>query len=138
MEQRISLVTLGVADLQRAVSFYERVLGWKAESSPPGVVFFDLNGVVFALWPHDELAKDMGLTADLVPAYRGYALAHNVRSEEEVDEIFARLKNHGATIVKEPQKAFWADTPDIFPTRMDIRGRSPTTHFGPSKRTGGC
>jgi catechol 2,3-dioxygenase-like lactoylglutathione lyase family enzyme len=49
MEQRISLVTLGVADLPRAVSFYEGVLGWKAESSPPGVVFFDLNGVVFAL-----------------------------------------------------------------------------------------
>jgi len=44
MEQRISLVTLGIADLQRAAAFYERVLGWKAESSPPGVVFFDLNG----------------------------------------------------------------------------------------------
>ena len=71
------------------------------------MVFFDLSGVVFALWPHDELAKDMGLTADRVPAYRGYSLAHNVRSEAEVDEIFARLKNHGATIVKEPQKAFW-------------------------------
>ena len=58
MEQRISLITLGVADLQRAVVFYERVVGWKAESSPPGIVFFDLNGVVFALWPHNELAKD--------------------------------------------------------------------------------
>jgi len=95
MEQRISLVTLGVADLQRAVDFYERVAGWKAEASPPGVVFFDLNGIVFALWPHDELAKDMGMTVDPVPAYRGYCLAHNVRSEAEVDEIFARLKNQG-------------------------------------------
>jgi len=107
MEQRISLVTLGVADLPRAVAFYERVVGWTAESSPPGVVFFDLNGVVFALWPHDDLAKGMGLTADPVPAYRGYSLAHNVRSEEEVDAFFARLKDNGATIVKEPQKAFW-------------------------------
>ena len=71
------------------------------------MVFFDLSGVVFALWPHDELAKDMGLTPDRVPAYRGYALAHNVRSEAEVHEIFARLKNHGATILKQPQKAFW-------------------------------
>jgi len=79
----------------------------KPSQARPGVVFFDLSGVVFALWPHDELAKDMGLTADRVPAYRGYSLAHNVRSEAEVDEIFARLKNHGATIVKEPQKAFW-------------------------------
>ena len=71
------------------------------------MVFFDLSGVVFALWPHDELAKDMGLTPDRVPAYRGYSLAHNVRSEAEVHEIFARLKNHGATILKQPQKAFW-------------------------------
>ena len=108
MEQRISLITLGVADLQRAVAFYERGVGWKAESSPPGVVFFDLNGVVLALWPHDELAKDMGMTAaDIVPAYRGYSLAHNVKSEEEVDAIFARLKINGVTILKQPQKAFW-------------------------------
>lgn len=107
MEQRISLITLGVADLQRAVDFYERIVGWKAEASPPGVIFFDLNGVVFALWPHDELAKDMGMTADRVPVYRGYSLAHNVRSEVEVDEIFARLKSHGATILKEPHKTFW-------------------------------
>ena len=49
----------------------------------------------------------MGMTADRVPAYRGYSLAHNVRSEAEVDEILARLKNHGATILKQPQKAFW-------------------------------
>jgi uncharacterized protein len=68
MEQRISLITLGVADLQRAVAFYEQVVGWKAESSPPGVVFFDLNGVVVALWPHDELAKDMGMTGDPRPS----------------------------------------------------------------------
>lgn len=107
MEQRISLVTLGVADLPRAVAFYESVLGWKAESSPPGVGFFDLNGVVIALWPHEELAKDMGMTADPIPVYRGYSLAHNVRSEAEVDEIFARLKENGVTILKEPQKAFW-------------------------------
>ena len=107
MEQRISLITLGVADLQRAVTFYENVIGWKAAASPPGVVFFDLNGVVFALWPHAELAKDLGLTATSVPAYRGYALAHNVRSEAEVDAIFARLKSSSATIVKEPQKTFW-------------------------------
>ncbi len=107
MEQRISLITLGVADLQRSVDFYQRVVGWKPEASPPGVAFFDLNGVVFALWPHEELAKDLGLDADSLPAYRGYALAHNVRSEEEVDVVFARLKAHAATILKQPQKTFW-------------------------------
>jgi len=107
MEQRLSLITLGVADLQRAVDFYERVVGWKTEASPPGVVFFDLNGVVFALWPHDELAQDMGMAGDNLSTYRGYSLAHNVRNEAEVDEIFARLKSHGASILKQPHKTFW-------------------------------
>ena len=107
MEQRISLLTLGVADLERAVAFYENVVGWKAEPSPPGVAFFDLNGLVFALWPHAALAKDMGMVADSAPAYRGYAPAHNARGEQEVDAIFARLKQNGAKIVKEPQKTFW-------------------------------
>ena len=107
MDQRISLITLGVADLKRAVDFYEHVIGWKPESSPPGVVFFDLNGVAFALWPHDELAKDMGIPADSIPPYRGYALGHNARNEDEVDAIFARLKSHGATILRQPRKTFW-------------------------------
>ena len=107
MEQRISLITLGVADLPRAVAFYEDAVGWKPEPGPPGVVFFDLNGVVFALWPHDDLAKDMGVAADTVPAYRGYALAHNARSESEVDAIFTQLETKGARIVKQPQKTFW-------------------------------
>jgi uncharacterized glyoxalase superfamily protein PhnB len=110
------------------VSFYERVLGWKTESSPPGVVFFDLNGVVFALWPHDELAKDLGLTADPVPAYRGCSLAHIVRSEAEVDAIFARLKNHGATIVKEPQKAFWGGYTGYF---SDLDGHTWEIAYNP-------
>jgi catechol 2,3-dioxygenase-like lactoylglutathione lyase family enzyme len=103
----MSLIALGVADLPRAVAFYEDALGWKPEPGPPGVVFFDLNGVVFALWPHDDLAKDMGVAADSVPAYRGYALAHNVRSEAEVDAIFTQLETKGARIVKQPQKTFW-------------------------------
>ena len=107
MEQRISLITLGVADLPRAVAFYEDAVGWKPEPGPPGVVFFDLNGVVFALWPHDDLAKDMGVAADTVPAYRGYALAHNARSESEVDAIFTQLETKGARIVKQPNFLGW-------------------------------
>ena len=107
MEQRMSLITLGVADLQRATAFYENVIGWKAEASPPGVTFFDLSGFIFALWHHDELAKDMGKADTIVSAYRGCALAYNARSEAEVDEIFARLKQHEATILKPAQKTFW-------------------------------
>jgi len=107
MEQRISLVTLGVADLQRAVAFYESALGWKAEASPPDVVFFDLNGFVFALWPHTNMARDLDVPVETLPAYRGSALAHNARSEAEVDAVFDRLKAHSANILKPPHKTFW-------------------------------
>jgi catechol 2,3-dioxygenase-like lactoylglutathione lyase family enzyme len=103
----MSLITLGVADVQRATSFYENVVGWKAEASPPGVTFFDLRGFILALWPHEELAKDMGKADASVSSYRGYALAYNARNESEVDAIFARLKQHGAAILKEPGKTFW-------------------------------
>ena len=128
MEQRMSLITLGVVDLQRAVAFYENVVGWKAHSSPPGVVFFDLNGVVLALWPHDELAKDIGMTPGAVPAYRGYALAYNARSEAEVDAIFDRLKQHGATILKQPQKAFWGGYSGYF---SDLDGHTWEIAYNP-------
>ncbi|MBE7417019.1 MAG: VOC family protein [Ideonella sp.] len=108
MEPRVSLITLGVADLARAVAFYESVLGWKVAAHPPGVAFFDLGGLVFALYPHADLAHDMGLAE---PArgggYEGFALAHNLRSEHEVDALFAHLQRQGATIVKPPQKAQW-------------------------------
>lgn len=107
MEPRISLITLGVADLKRAVDFYEQVVGWKAAPSPPEIAFFDLNGVVFSLYPHDALAKDMNARIEKSGEYEGFALAHNARSKEEVDAIFTRLKKNGATIVKEPEEAFW-------------------------------
>lgn len=109
MEQRLSMVTLGVADLERAVAFYENVVGWKASPGPSEIAFFDLGGVVFSLYPHDDLAKDMTVAIDDSggTAYQGFALAHNVRSIEEVDLIFSRLKDNGAVIVKEPREAFW-------------------------------
>lgn len=107
MEQRISLITLGVADLGRALTFYEKVLGWKAVPGSEGVAFFDLNGVVLSLFPHADLAQDIGIPGDHPPGYQGFSLAYNVRSEREVDELFADLGRKGATITKNPQKAFW-------------------------------
>ena len=108
MEPRLSLVTLGVADLARAVAFYQQVLGWKVVASPPNIAFFDLGGLVLALYPHADLAHDMQLTPPAPSgAYEGFALAHNLRSRQEVDEHFAHLKRHGATIVKPPQQAEW-------------------------------
>lgn len=109
MEQRISLITLGVADLARATAFYERVVGWKAAESPPGIAFFDLGGLVFSLYPLSDLAKELKLDADGVRdgAHSGLTLAHNVRSKDEVDSVFARLRDKGAAIVKEPEEVFW-------------------------------
>ncbi len=109
MEQRLSMITLGVADLKRAVAFYEKVVGWKAAPGPTGIAFFDLGGRVFALYPRDALAKDMNAAGDGCgdSAYQGFALAHNARSKEEVDAIFSQLRDRGATIVKEPEEVFW-------------------------------
>ncbi len=109
MEQRISLITLGVAELERAVAFYENVVGWKAAPGPSGIAFFDLGGIVFSLYPHDDLARDRKAVADHARdgVYEGFALAHNVRAKEDVDAIFARLRDKGATILKEPEHVFW-------------------------------
>lgn len=107
MEQRVSLITLGVADLARAKSFYEGVLGWQAKEGPPEVVFFDLGGVVFGLYPHEALAKEMLVENAPLATYRGSALAHNLRSEGEVDDLFVHLAQRDVTILKMPEKVFW-------------------------------
>jgi catechol 2,3-dioxygenase-like lactoylglutathione lyase family enzyme len=108
MEQRLSLITLGVAGLDRSVAFYQDVVGWRRAAGPPEIAFFDLGGLVLSLYPHDELAKDLGLKPwKDGDACQGFALAHNVRSEAEVDAIFARLTDAGAIILKAPEAAFW-------------------------------
>ena len=130
MEQRLSVVTLGVADLGRAVDFYERVVGWKATPGSSTIAMFDLGGIVFSLYPHDDLAKDMKDTADEDHslAYKGFSLAHNTRSKEEVDLIFSRLKGHGATIIKEPEQAFWGGYSGYF---ADPDGHSWEVAYNP-------
>lgn len=106
MDARISLITLGVADLKRSKAFYEDVLGWQPAESPPDIVFYNLGGIIFSLYSDEELAKDYGGTAKQ-SSYQGFALAHNLRSIEEVDALFADLRIKGANIVKEPEKVFW-------------------------------
>jgi uncharacterized protein len=130
MEPRLSLVTLGVADLPRAVAFYENVVGWKPAASPSGVTFFDLNGVVLSLFPHQDLAEDMGEapSGGHADGYQGFSLAHNVRSKEEVDAIFARLKQNGAVIVKQPQQASWGGYSGYF---ADPEGHRWEVAFNP-------
>jgi uncharacterized protein len=107
MEPRLSLVTLGVADLPRAVRFYQDVLGWSPAFASEDVVFFDLNGTVLSLFPHTELARDIGIAPERTGAYTGVTLAHNVSGPDLVDQIFAQVRERGGTIVKPPSTAFW-------------------------------
>jgi uncharacterized protein len=105
LEQRFSIVTLGVADLARSSEFYE-CLGWqKSQASNEGIVFFQAGGAALALYPRQELAKDANVAER--DGFSGFTLAYNVRSREEVDSVMAEAKEAGAKILKPPQDAFW-------------------------------
>lgn len=107
MEQRLSVVTLGVADIAKSRKFYEKGLGWNPSSaSNEDVVFFQAGGIVFALWRRAALAKDANLVDD-GEGFSGIALAHNVRSREEVDAVLAKAGHAGARILKPGQDTFW-------------------------------
>ena len=106
MEQRLSLVTLGVRDLAVLRAFYQR-LGWT--ESPPSndsVAFFQCGGMVFGLWSRHSLAADAGVDAP-GNGFANVTLAQNVRSREAVDEALQQAKNAGATILKPGSEAFW-------------------------------
>jgi len=120
MEQRISVITLGVANLDRSKTFYER-LGWK-RSMPgaEGVVFFQAGGLILSLYPRRDLAHDAQLAHD-GHGFPGFSLAYNTRSREEVDAVLALAQAAGATLLKPAQTAFWGGysgyfaDPDGFP-----------------------
>lgn len=105
MEQRVSLITLGVADVARAAAFYES-LGWTREQSPEGIVVFDLIGQTLGLYPRADLARDMGLEESELGA-GGATLAYNVREKDEVAQVLARARAAGARILKEAHDVFW-------------------------------
>lgn len=106
MKPRISMITLGVKDLDVAVKFYETGLGLPRRESPPEVAFFELNGSWLGLYGREELAEDATVSAE-GSGFEGFALAHNLASEAEVDAAMAQAQAAGATVVKPPQKAFW-------------------------------
>ena len=106
MEQRVSIITLGVADLTSSREFYER-LGWRRSmAKAEGVVFFQTGGMALALFPRDELAKDANVAAD-GHGFSGISLAYNARSREEVDAVLAEVETAGGRILKRGQEAFW-------------------------------
>ncbi len=102
---RISIVTLGVADLARATAFYES-LGWVNSATAPSISFFAMQGSVLGLYERSALADDAKVPAE-GSGFRGVTLAMNLASTEEVDEVFADWLAAGATSMVEPHKAFW-------------------------------
>jgi uncharacterized protein len=112
VEQRLSLLTLGVADLARARAFYE-ALGWRTGAAPADdVVFFQSGGVIVALWGRDQLAEDSGVEDR--GGWGGVTLAHNVRSPEEVDAVIAEAEKAGARIARPGGKTFWGGYSGVF------------------------
>ena len=105
MEQRLSVITLGVSDLARARAFYE-ALGWSTRAEPDDdVVFFQAGGMVVALWDRAKLATDSAVEDS--PGWGGVTLAHNVRSPSEADAVIEEARAAGATIGREPGETFW-------------------------------
>lgn len=105
MEQRLSLVTLGVADLERSRAFYE-ALGWKSNTDPgEGVVFFQSGGMILALWGRAQLADDSGVSDG--GGWGGVTLAHNVGSAAEVDTVIEEARAAGARIARAGAETFW-------------------------------
>lgn len=134
MKPRISLITLGVDDLQRSIHFYEKGLGFPRHGDDEGVAFFNLNGTWLSLFGRRALAEDANLDPALADkasaaaaaeraaaasseagttegpfsgSFNSCSLAHNVESPEAVDAVFAEALHAGATPVKQPQKVFW-------------------------------
>jgi uncharacterized protein len=105
VEQRVSLVTLGVSDLERALTFYEQ-LGWKTGAEPgDDVVFFQAGGMILALWDRALLAEDTGVEDG--GGWGGVTLAYNVRSPAEADAVIEEARAAGARITRDPGPTFW-------------------------------
>jgi len=106
MDPHITMVGLGVGDLQRAIEFYQNGLGLPRNEGPEDIAFFDMGGVTLSLYPRDKLAEDIGISPE-GSGFSGVTLAHNVDSPEAVDAVLREAVEAGATLVKPGQKVFW-------------------------------
>ncbi len=105
---RVTLLTLGVSDLNKATEFYEAVLGTPPNTSYDGVTFIELPGTWISLYPLEKLAADISPDVPVIRSgFSGVTLAHNARSKNDVVKIIRRAESAGARVVKEPQETFW-------------------------------
>ena len=117
MRQRVTVITLGAADLERARAFYEAI-GWhSATAADDDVVFFQSGSCVLSLWSRERLAEDSGVSAG--SGFGGVTLAHNVATPAEVDEIITEAQHAGATISRAPGETFWGGYSGVF---LDLDG----------------
>jgi len=107
MQPRISMITLGVNDLDTSVRFYQQGLGFPRMESAPEVAFFTLNGSWLGLYDRQALAKDATVPPTQPQGFPGFTLAHNLASEAEVDQLLEQAVAAGATLVKPAQRVFW-------------------------------
>ena len=138
MDQRLSLITLGVRDVTRAQAFYE-ALGWQlgggVDDETDHVAFYQTPGLILALWDRGKLAADSGVEDG--GGWGGVTLAYNVRSPSEVDAVLAEAEAAGARIGRPGAATFWAATRASSSTPTATPGRWPTTPPGPCTPTAG-
>lgn len=107
MQPRVTIIGLGVANLKASTAFYQEKFGWKlTNASNENISFFQLNGVLLSLYPREKLAEDATVNAKGT-GFKGFTLAYNTRSKEEVDGIFADLASKDVKIIKQPEAVFW-------------------------------
>lgn len=127
MDSRVSLITLGVADLQAARTFYER-LGWRGQEVQE-TVFFQAGGLALVLWGADRVALDAGLEDQPDGGgFGGIVLAHNVRTKREVDEVLTAAKEAGATVTKAAGDTFYGGYAGFF---TDLDGHAWEVAYNP-------
>lgn len=126
MEQRVSIVTLGVGDLARARRFYEE-LGWRGQEVEE-TVFFQAGGQAVVLWGRDKLAADAGVADDPACRFGGIVLAHNVRSRDDVDRVVRAAAAAGATVTRQPGATFYGGYAGCF---RDLDGHVWEVAFNP-------
>jgi len=112
VEQRVSLITLGVEDLARSKAFYD-AMGWRGQEVQ-GTVFFQAGGLAVVLWGRAELADDAGVSSTATDGFGGIALAHNVRSPAEVGTVIATARAAGATVTRFPGRTFYGGYAGVF------------------------